>query len=79
MLSREGVSLKKIREAEGGILLIRPYVTENFVEDPFLDGKPMLLSKKTSDMIFFLNFFYILFLFYFIKLQFVFIIHILIW
>ena len=35
MLSREGVSLKKIREAEGGILLIRPYVTENFVEDPF--------------------------------------------
>ena len=53
--------MKKIREAEGGILLIRPYVTENFVEDPFLDGKPMLLSKKRSDMICFLLLIFLIF------------------
>ena len=64
MLSREGVSLKKIREAEGGILLIRPYVTENFVKDPFLDGKPMLLSKKRNDMIFFFFFDFFIYIFF---------------
>ena len=51
--------LEKIREVEGGAIMNRPVSgRENFVADPFLDGKPMKLSKNGSDVIccFFLHF-----------------------
>ena len=50
--ARRVVFLEKIREVEGGVImnwLISG--RENFVADPFLDGKPMKLPKNGSDVI----------------------------
>ena len=52
--ARKVVFLEKIREVEGGVMMNWPVSgRENFVADPFLDGKPMKLSKNGSDVIFF--------------------------
>ena len=44
--------LEKIREVEG-VVIMNQLVSgrENFVADPFLDGKPMKLSKNGSDVV----------------------------
>ena len=54
------MSVEKIREAEGYSPELTVCDGDNFVEDPFLDGKLMLLSKKRSDMIFLSFFIHIL-------------------
>ena len=53
--ARRDVSIEKFRggRGEGCILLNWPmYSRENLVEDQFLNGKPVKLSKNGSDMIF---------------------------
>ena len=49
--------LEKIREVEGMLSSTDRLVSgrENFVADPFLDGKPVKLSKNVSDVICFLH------------------------
>ena len=51
--------LEKIREVEG-VVIMNQLVSgrENFVADPFLDGKPVKLSQDGSDVGFFLLFFF---------------------
>ena len=45
--------LEKIREVEGMLSSTDRLVSgrENFVADPFLDGKPVKLSKNGSDVV----------------------------
>ena len=52
--ARRVVFLEKIREVEG-VVIMNQLVSgrENFVADPFLDGKPMKLSKNGSDVVWF--------------------------
>ena len=51
------VFLEKIREVKGGVIMKWPVSgRENFVADPFLDGKPMKLSKNGSDVVCFFAF-----------------------
>ncbi len=51
--------LEKIREVEVGVIMNWPVSgRENFVADPFLDGKPVKLSQDGSDVGFFFFFFH---------------------